>query len=143
MRLKSRSGHTLVEVVIASLLIGMMTVPIMATVYNGRRLTERTTRRVQAAAHVRRLTEALKPYVVADKSLAQGPGTGALGWNLPGDTSPLTALAAGRHDLDPEVWLPDMHAAPLNGRISYDVAVRLTPQGPQPDVTVQVAWDEQ
>jgi len=139
---RTRRGQTLIEVVIAILLLAMMTVPIMAAALSGRRLTERTTRRLQAAGHARRVAESLKAFVVADQALVSGPGDGPGGWSLPGDASGLSALAAGHHTLSPAMWLADLAAAPLNGTISYDVTVRMTPQGPQPDVAFDVRWTE-
>jgi hypothetical protein len=124
------------------MLMAIMTVPIMAAAFSGHNLTAKTTRRLQAAAGVRQASEALKAYVVADTTLATGPGTGASGWSLPGDTSGLSALAAGTHVLSPAVWLPELAAAPYTGTISYRVNVRATPQGPQPDVSFNVQWSE-
>lgn len=143
MKRKRQGGQTLIEVVIASLLLAMMTVPIMGAALSGRKLTARTSRRLQAAADARRAAEALKAYVVADPTLVSGPGVGLGGWVLPGDTSGLSALAAGHHDLDPATWLADLAAAPYNGTISYDVTVRSTPQGPQPDAAFNVKWTDQ
>ena len=121
----------------------MISIPIMAAALGGRRLTARTSRRLQAATDARHAAEALKAFVVADTTLVSGPGTGAGGWALPGDASGLNALAAGRHVLSPAAWLPDLAAPPYNGTISYDVTVRSTPQGPQPDVAFNVQWTEQ
>lgn len=136
-------GQALIEVLIASLLLMMLIGPIMAAALSGRQLTARTTRRLQAAAAARHASEALKSFVVADETLVPGPGRGIGGWKLPGDSGGLSALAAGRHVLSPDAWLPDLAAPPYNGSISYDVTVRMTPQGPQPDVVFSVQWTEQ
>lgn len=138
-----RGGQTLIEVVIASLLLAMMTVPIMAAAFGGRKLTARTTRRLQAAAYARQAAEALKAFVVADQTIVSGPGTGSNGWSLSGDASGSYALAAGHHELSPAAWLVELAASPYNGTISYDVTVRQTPQGPQPDVVFNVQWTDQ
>lgn len=116
----------------------MMTVPIMSAAFGGRQMTAKTSLRLQAAADAQHLAEALKAYVVADTTLAAGPGDGSGGWALPGDTSGLNALAAGHHALSSAVWLTDLTG--YGGTISYDVTVRLTPQGPQPDVAFNVQW---
>lgn len=142
-RPRGRGGQTLIEVVIATLLLAMMTVPIMAAAFGGRRMSARTTRRMQASSRARHVSEALKAFVVADRTLAAGPGTGSDGWTLSGDASGLPALAAGHHELAPAEWLPDLAAPPVSGTISYDVTVRLTPQGPQPDVVFNVRWADQ
>lgn len=139
---RGRAGYTLIEVVIASLLLMMMTIPIMTAAFSGRQLTAKTTHRQVVAAAVQQAAEELKAYVVADQTLAKGPGDGPTGWLLPGDQSGLTALAAGHHELSPSVYLPSLAAAPYDGTLSYDVTVRATPQGPQPDVTFNAKWSE-
>ena len=136
------AGSTLIEVIIASMLLMMMTVPIMSAALGGRSMTVKTNHRLQAAAGARQVAEALKSYVVADVTLANGPGVGTGGWQLPGDSTGLNALAQGHHVLSASQYLPNLAAAPNNGAISYDVTIRLTPQGPQPDVSVSVTWDE-
>ena len=102
--------------------------------------TGHTDRRLAAAAAVRKISESLKAYVTADPTLARGPGVGSDNWSLPGDSSGLTALEAGHHQLASAQWLSALQT--FNGRISYDVVVRATPSGPQPDVTFSIAWDE-
>lgn len=138
----NQDGNTLVEVVIAVLLIAVMTGPMLSVALSGRMNMGRSDRRLAAAAAVRGLAEALKAYVVADPTLAAGPGVGVNGWGLPGDNmnGTLAALDAGHHALSPAQWLASLQA--FNGRISYDVAIRSTPSGPQPDVAFSVAWDE-
>ena len=149
MKKRRRSGQSLIEVVIASLLVAMMTIPIMAAAFGGHQLTAKTSVRLQAAADARRVAEALKAYVVADATLYltdpryKGPGVGIGGWVLPGDASGLNALDAGHHLLDAATWLPGLDAPPYNGTISYDVTVRATPQGPQPDVVFNLGWSDQ
>ena len=143
MKKTRRGGQSLVEVIIATLLIAMMTIPIMTAAMGGHQLTGKTSRRLQAAADARQAAEALKAYVVADTTIVSGPGIGTGGWALPGDASGLNALAAGHHDLNPATWLAGLSAPPFNGTISYDVTVRSTPQGPQPDVTFNLQWTEQ
>jgi hypothetical protein len=143
MKRTPQDGQSLIEVVIASLLLTIITVPIMAAAVSGRQMTARTSRRLQASADARYAAESLKAFVVADTTLVSGPGTGVGGWALPGDASGLNALAAGHHDLSPAAWLKDLGAPPYNGTISYDVTVRLTPQGPQPDVVFNVQWADQ
>ncbi len=143
MKNSRQNGQTLLEVIIATLLLAMMVVPIMGAAMGGRQLAAKTSHRLQAAADARHIAEALKAYVVANTTLASGPGGGINGWLLPGDASGLNALAAGHHELTAAAWLPELAAAPYNGRISYDVTVRATPQGPQPDVVFNVLWADQ
>lgn len=135
-----RRGTTLVEVVVSTLLIGMMTAMCMPVFLTGRMSVGRADRRAAAADAVHGVAEALKGYVTADLSLANGPGTGFDGWSLPGDLSGRRALESGDHALDSAMW-----AAPLasyGGVLSYSVAIRATPSGPQPDVSFRVSWVE-
>lgn len=136
----SERGSSLVEVIVAILLIALMTAPLMSTALTGRMSMGRADRQIAAAAAVRALSEQLKAYVAADLSLATGPGTGASGWLLPGDQSGMTALQAGHHDLAASRWLSAL--APYGGTISYDVTSVPTPSGPRADVTFNVAWKE-
>lgn len=137
---RGRSGSTLVEVIIAMLLIGLMSAMCMPAFLTGRMSEGRSDRRVAAADAVRCLAEELKGYVAADPSLANGPGTGIDGWVLPGDRSGMRALESGTHTLDPVLWAGPL--APFGGRLSYTVTVRATPSGPQPDVAFLVSWQE-
>ncbi len=141
MRIRRReSGFTLVEVVIAILLLALIALPLMMALVTGRTASGRSARSVLATAAIHRVSEHLKAYVTADRSLARGPGVGADGWSLPGDRSGSWALAAGRHELDGATWAPDLAA--YGGRLAYDVTVRQTPSGPVPTVTFDMTWDE-
>lgn len=142
-------GQTLIEVMIASLLLAIITVPIMTAALGGRKLVVKSSQRLEAAAGARRAAEALKAFVVSesvvdDPSLVPGggPGVGSDGWALSGDLSGLNALDEGTHTLSPSEWLPSLAASPYNGTISYTVTRRSTPQGPQPDVAFTVTWVE-
>ncbi|HEX4047479.1 MAG TPA: hypothetical protein VH309_06575 [Elusimicrobiota bacterium] len=135
-------GSSLIEVIISVLLVAMIAVPIMSTALNGAMTAGRTQRRMEAAAAVRRLSESLKAYVTADRTVAPGPGTGADGWVLPGDSSGRGALESGHHPLSAELWLAPLAPQPYSGTISYDVNARATPEGPEPDVSFAVSWTE-
>lgn len=135
-----RRGFTLVELIIATLMIGVIAGAMMSVTLTGRMSVGRVDRRVAAAAAVRGVSEALKAYVTADRTLAQGPGVGADGWTLPGDLSVLPAFAAGHHELSTGRWAPVLAAQ--GGRISYDVTLRQTGSGPQPDVRFAVSWSD-
>ena len=140
--MRNTRGAALIEVVVSTLLLAMLTVPIMSVVLSGAMASGRTQRRMQAAAAVRRVSEHLKAYVTADRAVALGPGDGADGWILPGDASGLAALQAGHHALSTDLWLQPLAAKPYDGVISYDVTSRMTQSGPEPDVRFAVSWNE-
>ena len=138
--MRNARGSSLVEVVISILLLALMATPIMSVALSGHMAAGRADRRIVAAAVVRRVSEHLKAYVTADRTVARGPGDGEDGWQFPGDKSKLAALDAGHHELDPLHWAPAL--TPFGGTVSYDVMVRLTSSGAQPDVSFNVAWKE-
>jgi hypothetical protein len=136
--MRGSRGTSLVEVVIAILLVAMMTGPIMSTVLTTAVSQHRVERRVTAAASARALSESLKGYVTADRRLAPGPGVGRDGWTLPGDAEGIYALAPGVHRLDAAVWAPGLPGA----TVAYAVTVRDTPSGPEPDVDMAFQWED-
>ncbi|MBI4371770.1 MAG: hypothetical protein HY552_05685 [Elusimicrobia bacterium] len=124
----------------ATLLVAFMTVPVMALLLSARLSMGRQSRQVAAAAAVRRLSEVLKAYVVADLSLAPGPGAGPEGWSLPGDRRGGYALADGVHELDPALWAVDLSS--YSAVVRYQVTTVGTPAGPQSRVSFEVSWKE-
>lgn len=140
LRAGSVDGFTLVEVVVAMLLILIAFSMITGTVLTGRQSEGRTVRRAQAAQAVRRVAEALKVYRTADSAVATGPGGTPNGWGLPGDACTCAAFQDGLHSLDSSVWAPDLAAQ--GGSISYTVTTAATALGPQPTVVFGVTWTE-
>lgn len=134
-------GSTLIEAVASMMIVAMMTAPIMATVLSASISSQSSSRRSAAADAARGLSEHLKAYVTADASLVAGPGAGADGWSLAGDASGLAAFAAGHHALEAAIWAPALRDC--GGQISYDVSVRDTPAGREPDVTFNVSWNDE
>lgn len=131
----------MVEICVSVLLVAMMAAPIMSTALTSSLSSKKSDRRIAAAAAVRGVSEHLKAFVTADRALVRGSGTGPDGWSLPGDLSGLSALEAGRHELDPARWAPGLAAS--GGKISYEVRVRDTASGPEPTVTFTVSWNDQ
>lgn len=138
--MRNESGSSLMEVVISILILAMMATPIMSVALSGRMASGRADRRIAAAATIRRVSESLKPFVTADRTLARGPGAGDDGWGLPGDIGSRSAFSPGLHRLDPELWAPAL--VPFSPSVTYTVTVRRAPLGPQPDVTFEVDWKE-
>jgi hypothetical protein len=56
--------------------------------------------------------------------------------------SGLAALQGGHHALSSALWLAPLSPKPYVGAISYDVTDRMTPSGPEPDVSFSVSWTE-
>jgi len=135
-----RRGFTLIEVLIATFLVAIIAGTVMSTALTSRMSVGRVDREVAAAAAVRQVSEALKGYITADRGLVRGPGVGADGWTLPGDRSMMSAFTDGHHELDAARWAPSLAAD--GGQLSYDVATRMTPSGPEPDVTFSVSWND-
>ncbi len=139
----ARSGNTLIEVVIAVLLVGIMVTGMMSVAVTGHG-SGRVTHRAAAALAGQNLLDALKAYVTADQTLVKGPGSGAgqASWRLPGDSCGCYALASGMHALDASLWLTALAGAPYQGTISYTVTNAATPNGDQPTVALSIAWTE-
>lgn len=133
-------GYTLVEVVIAMLLVLIASSAIMGTALTGRQSAGRTVRRAQAAQAVRRVAEALKVYRTANTAVAPGPGGAPNGWGLPGDACGCAAFQNGAHNLSSAVWAADLAAQ--GGKISYTVTTAATALGPQPTIAFNVTWTE-
>lgn len=134
------AGSSLVEVVVAMLLVLIASSAIMGVVLTGRQSTGRTVRRAQAAQAVRRVAEALKVYETADTTAATGPGNAPNGWGLPGDACGCAAFQNGLHSLDSAVWAPDLAAQ--GGAVAYTVTTAATALGPRPTVAFDVTWTE-
>jgi len=131
----------MVEVCVSVLLVALMSAPIMSTVLTSSMSSRRGDRRMSAAAAVRGVSEHLKAFVTADRTLVRGSGEGTDGWTLPGDRSGMYALAPGRHELDAARWAPGL--ADCGGQIAYEVVVRASPAGPEPTVTFTVSWSDE
>ena len=135
-------GNTLVEVVLAMLLIGIMCALVMPVFLSGSMAAGRSERREAAADAVRQLSEELKSYVTANPALATGPGdkNKSNGWSLRGDSKVQEALAPGKHELDVTQWAKPLVA--YKGKLSYTVIPNQTLSGNQPKVQFDVTWDE-
>lgn len=138
----SERGTTLVEVLISVLLIAIVAGATFSVGLVARQNAGKRFRKLAAARASQKVLEALKSYVVADTAIIPGPGAAPNGWGLPGDSCGCYALAGGRHELDPSLWLPELAAAPYGGTIAYEVALRPSATGPIPDVRLDIDWSE-
>lgn len=93
--MKGRDGYTLVETMIAMLLVAMIVTSVFAMVVTAKTGAKKSESQAKAHFYARQQMEKLKSYVSADLT-APGPTTN---WVYPGDASGAYALAAGNHDV--------------------------------------------
>jgi len=141
--MRGQDGYTLLEVVVSILLTAVMVAAIMSVALSSKRGSVKTDRKIIANEASRQLAARLKGYVTADsaQSTVPGPGLGAGGWKLPGDSQSY-ALACGAHAVDNGVSgiLPAWFAqAPYNATVAYTVTCV---GGVPPKVDVTVNWSE-
>ncbi len=94
--MKGKKGYTLVETMVAMLLVATITTSVFSLVLSAKVGAKQTTNRSIAHYHARQQAERLKAYVSADLTV-NGPNANT--WNFPNDASGLTALAPGTHDV--------------------------------------------
>lgn len=111
----ARRGYTLVETLIAMMLISVVVTSVFSLVLTARMGVKKSGKRGQAIFYLRQVMEGLKGFVTADTS-APGPNN----WVLPGDTCGCYALQAGNHNVT-NFLPPSFRAAPTNGQLSYVV----------------------
>jgi prepilin-type N-terminal cleavage/methylation domain-containing protein len=99
---KGERGYTLVETMIAMLLVALVVTSIFSMVVTAKMGAKKSGNQAQAHFFARQQMEKLKSYVSADLS-APGPrgsgGTAPANWVFPGDASGGYALQAGNHDV--------------------------------------------
>jgi prepilin-type N-terminal cleavage/methylation domain-containing protein len=138
---KRRSaGFTLIEVVIAMLLVLLAVTAVMTALTSSHESVGHSQRRVAAAQAARSLLEKLRSFNAPDFVSGQGPGVGVNSWGLPHDQCNCPAFKPGTHVLNPAYYAPDLVV--VGGTISYTVTKLDTPLGAQPTVTVNVNWTE-
>jgi len=136
-------GFSLAEVLIATMVVGLMAMGAFSVALTGRTGSGKTARRTAAALDVQRVAENLKNFTTPDVLVAPGPGAGwPNGWALPGDLCYCYAFQTGLHRLDAAQWLPEFSGPPYNGSISYTVVNDPTPDGARPTVNFKVDWTE-
>lgn len=111
----ARRGYTLVETLIAMMLISVVVTSVFSLVLTARVGVKKSGKRGQAVFYLRQVMEGLKGFVTADTS-APGPNN----WVLPGDACGCWALQAGNHNVT-NFLPPSFRAAPTNGQLSYTV----------------------
>ena len=134
----ARRGYTLVETMIAMLLISVVVTSVFSLVLTARMTAKKSNRKGQAVLYVRRAMEALRAYVTSDTTMA-GP---TANWHINGDTSAGWALNIGSHDISS--WLPAEFCAadPANCHLTYIVSALPCGASTCRQVAFTVTWKE-
>lgn len=151
-------GYTLVEVVVAMLLMAIMVSSVLSLALSSRQAGGKSDRRMEAARVSRELTGLLKNYVTGDPTtnLIAGPNANnpVNSWSLDDNTRvpPISdsctcggpnvyALAPGTHTITG--FLPGWFAAtPYNATLKYYVGSETIDGSPAPQINVTVDWVE-
>jgi len=134
-----RSGYTLVETLIAILLVAMVVTSTFSMVLTARMGFAKAGFRGRAYFHAKRAMERVRAYVASDTS-ASIPAPNSQ-FRMPGDTCNCYALQAGSHDITST--LPDdFRNAPVNGRLVYNVSNVACGTQTCKRVDFTVTWDE-
>ncbi|MBI3300345.1 MAG: prepilin-type N-terminal cleavage/methylation domain-containing protein [Elusimicrobia bacterium] len=132
----ARRGYTLVETMIAVLLVSVVVTSVFSMVLTARTGVNKSGKKGQAVFYLREVVEALKTYVTADLT-APGPNS----WQLPGDTCGCWALQAGAHNATG--YLPtSFTGAPTSGQLTYDVIDMACGAATCKQVTFNLTWNE-
>jgi prepilin-type N-terminal cleavage/methylation domain-containing protein len=145
-------GYTLVEVVIAMLLVSIMVTSVFSVALTAKQGGGKGVRKLLAAQGAKQVSGVLKNFVTGDETttMIAGPG-GGNGWAMsngvvtaacPGGGTNCYAMASGTHTLTGVLpaWF---EAAPYNARVRYFVNNSVTINGrPMPNVTITTDWTE-
>lgn len=143
------AGFTLVETLIAVLLISVVVTSVFSLALTAKISSVKTERRASGMFYVRRTTEKLKAYVTADKTAATAVAMGApVNWKLPEDscnsglgTCPAVCWALDVCTHDVTAMLPAaLSAAPINAKLAYTVSSAC--DSCAKTVTFSYTWDE-
>ncbi len=136
----SRAGFTLVEVVIATLLLAVGVAGVFSVTLSARQQSKRHAGRDKINQYGRQVQEELKSYVTGNINDTQGAPGGS--WHHPSDTCGEWALSANCiHDVTS--MLPaDLKAAPYNAKLSYTVTVENLGSLKTRRVDIKMKWDD-
>lgn len=136
----SRSpGFTLVEVVIATLLLAVGVAGVFSVTLTARVQSKRHAGRDKINQYGRRLGEELKSYVTADITNLQGAPQNS--WRHPNDTCTQWALSETcTHDVTSMLPL-DLRSPPYNARLTYQVYAPVKAQDPR-RVEISMTWSD-
>ena len=133
----ARGGYTLVEVLVAVMLIATVVTSVFSLVLTAKMGVKKTGRRAEAMFLSRQYMETLKSFVTADVT-QPGPFPG---WVLPGDPCGCYALQNGIHVMT--AALPTtFRSAPVNGQLTYNVTDVPCGASTCKSVTFNVSWQD-
>lgn len=146
---KNRRGFTLVETLIAVLLISVVVTSVFSLALTSRVSSTKTQRRAVGLLYTRRAMEKVKAYVTADASAGMAATVGApANWKIAEDlcntgeancaSATCWALEACKHDVSP--MLPaGLSDPPISMKLTYTVT---NAAGGAKKVNFQLTWDE-
>lgn len=134
-------GFSLIEVMIGTLLMGLVATSVFGVALSTSQNSGRIGRKTAASLVGRKIMEQLKNYVTADTIGTTGPGAAPNGWGFPGDDCACYAFSTGTHNLDATLWLPELAGPPYNAKLSYTVTNAATGNGNQPTVSLNIGWN--
>ncbi|HBW22901.1 MAG: hypothetical protein A2X28_04145 [Elusimicrobia bacterium GWA2_56_46] len=140
MKIAFRKGFTLVEVVVASMVLVMVAVTCASLLLSTFTSFPKEKIRYQAAQEAASLKEELKNYVTEDRSTTAGAPGNPPSWHLPDDSSCANcwALAAGTHTVTNR--LPLEMRQTYGATMSYFVKTTLYQGKEMRDVNVSINY---
>lgn len=158
--LQNTSGFSLVETLIAVLLISVVVTSVFSLALTSKTMAIKSNRRAAALLYSRQVIEKIKAYVTGDSSTDAALAAGApADWHIPQDLcnsgeancskANCYALEECKHDLTPMLPVdcgPDVgfcSGSPVNGKLTYTVSnVGVCTQGCAKKVQFSITWDE-
>jgi prepilin-type N-terminal cleavage/methylation domain-containing protein len=153
---RSRQGFSLIETVIAVLLISVVVTSVFSVTLTAKTAGKKTERRAEGLAYVRQVHEKVKGYIREANTAGINDPLGGTFWNLPEDAcnggagncpANCYALDLCTHDVSsvlPAVCSENVglcRAAPVNGQVTYTVTQPGGVGNPR-RVTFDIRWDE-
>jgi len=133
-------GFTLIEVVIATMLMAVGVTAVFSVALTARYRMNRNLLKSRMSQEARRLSDDLKNFVTYDSTIVDGaPGSA---WRLPDDQCSQWALSEYCvHDVTGR--LPgDLRKAPVSASLAYSVSVEPRGHGYVRKVDIQMRWTE-
>ena len=137
---RPNDGFTLVEVVIAALLLSIGITALFSVCVSVRFKVNKDVYSGQMDFYARQLLEDLKSYVTADITILDGAPGNSGSWCHPKDSGCPGGWALAEGDHDVTGMLPaSLSNAPVNAKLFYNVKLQTSPPVRRVDVTM--TWD--